>query len=261
MGQESKIDVGEYDLRFQSFGAGAPTVVFESGLDCGAMSFVNLAHHVSQFTRAVIYDRAGVGQSAAAPRPRTSRDVVHDLHMLLTRARLHGPYLLVGHSIAGLHLRLFAHHYPEQVAGVVLLDAAHPDQWTRMLKLLPSVAPNEPAALTTFRTTIIEEWSNPLHNHEGVDIAASAHQVREAKQFGQLPLVVITAGKDEWDDGFPTDVAAVIEQDWQALQRDLVTLSARSTHIIATESTHVIQECQPDLVLDIIREVVEDLRS
>ena len=252
-----RVDVGGYHLYFESSGSGSPPVVFESGMECGAKSLANLAGEVQHFTCAVTYDRAGVDRSDPAPTPRTSQDVVDNLRMLLTRANIAGPYLLVGHSFAGLHLRLFAHQYPHDVAGLVLLDVAHPDQWQRELQLLPPPSPHEPAALTTARDTITAEWTDPFSNRERLDIAASAAQVRATGHFGQLPLVVITAGQDEWDEGFPPDVARALEHDWMAMQKELAALSHNSRHIIATESNHVIQDCQPDLVVDVIRQLVE----
>jgi pimeloyl-ACP methyl ester carboxylesterase len=254
----AEIDVGGYRLHIQSLGSGQPAVVFESGLDCGAESLANLAHQVRSFTRAVIYDRAGVGLSDSAPRPRTSRDVVHDLYLLLTAAQIPGPYVFVGHSIAGLHLRLFAHQYPREVAGLVLLDASHPDQCPRELQLHPPPSTHGPAALTTSRNQITAEWTDPFSNHEGLDVACSAAQVRLTGPFGQLPLVVITAGRDEWDEGFPPDVAHAPERNWMAMQKELAALSHNSRHIIATESNHDIQDCQPDLVVDVIRKLVAE---
>lgn len=199
---KQRIDVGGHHLYLEIAGTGGPTVIFESGMGCGAESLANLAAAVQHFTRTIIYDRAGLGQSDPAPKPRTSQDVVDDLWRLLQQAQIDGPYLLVGHSFAGLHLRLFAHQHPQVVVGLVLLDASHPDQWLRDLQLLPPPSPDEPVALTKARATLTAEWADPFLNEEGIDIAASAAQVRATGHFGALPLVVITAGIDEWEEGF-----------------------------------------------------------
>jgi pimeloyl-ACP methyl ester carboxylesterase len=254
------IDVGSYHLYMESAGGG-PTVIFESGMGCGAESLANLAAEVQQFTRVVLYDRAGLGQSDPAPKPRTSQDVVDDLWQLLQQAQIDGPYLLVGHSFAGYHLRLFAHQHPQAVAGLVLLDASHPDQTLRELQLLPPPSPNEPAAITKARETLTAEWNDPFRNEEGMDIAASAAQVRATSHLGQLPLVVITAGIDEWEDGFPPEIAHASAANWLAMQKELVALSHNSTHIIATESDHSIQDCQPELVVDVIRQLVQEIQG
>jgi pimeloyl-ACP methyl ester carboxylesterase len=261
MQYSAKIDVGGYQLSFQSFGSGEPTVVFESGGDCGAESLANLAQEVQSFTRALIYDRAGLGQSDPAPRPRTIQHAVTDLHALLHTAQIPGPYLLVGHSFGGLIVRLYAHQYRQEVVGLVLLDVPHPEQSLRELQLLPAPSPQEPAVLTAFRNTITAEWTDPFSNREGFDRAASAAQVQATGHFGHLPLVVITAGIDEWEEGFPSEIAQGLADDWMRMQQELVALSSNGTQIIATESSHAIQECQPDLVIDVIGKLVGNLRN
>jgi pimeloyl-ACP methyl ester carboxylesterase len=261
MDYSTKIDVGSYQLWYQSFGTGEPTVVFESGGDCSAESLANLAHGIQSFTRALVYDRAGLGQSDPAPRPRTIQDAVTDLHGLLHDAPVPGPYLLVGHSLGGLIVRLYAHQHPREVVGLVLLDVPHPEQGLRELKLLPPPSAGEPAVLTAFRKMSTEEWTDPFSNREGFDRAASAAQVMTSDHLGDLPLAVITAGIDEWDNGFPREIATTLAEDWMHTQQELVGLSSNSTHIIATESTHAIQDCQPDLVIDVIRKLVRSVRD
>src|SRR5215212_1537306 len=261
MQYNTKINVGGYQLFFQTFGSGEPTVVFESGGECGADSLANLAQETQLFTRALIYDRAGLGQSDPAPRPRTIQSAVSDLHTLLHTARIPGPYLLVGHSFGGLILRLYAAQNLPEVAGLVLLDVPHPEQSLRELQLLPLPLSQEPAALRAFRRAITAEWMNPFHNREGFDKAASAAQITATGQLADLPLIVITAGKDESEDGFPPEIASRLAEDWLAMQRELVGLSSNGTHLIAVESTHAIQDCQPELVVEVIRKLVEKLRS
>jgi pimeloyl-ACP methyl ester carboxylesterase len=261
MEHPTKVDVGSYQLAYQSFGSGQPTVVFESGSECGAESLAMLARAIEHQTRAVIYDRAGLGQSDPAPKPRTVEDAVADLHRLLHSAQLGGPYLLVAHSLGGWIARLFAHTYRHEVAGLMLLDSSHPEQTLRQLGLMPAPSPAEPAALSTMRVMLEAEWADPFDNSEGFDIAASAAQVRAADSLGTLPLVVISAGKDEWDEGFPPELARAMEEDWMQMQRELVALSTNSTHLIAAESSHAIQDCQPELVIEQIRRLVAHIRE
>ncbi len=255
------VDIGGRRLYLERMGEGSPTVVFESGSACGAASLRNLALAVQHFTSTFCYDRAGVDQSDPAPTPRTSRDSADDLRRLLDAAAVAPPYILVGHSIAGLHLRVYTQCYPSDVAGMVLLDVAHPDQWQCELGLLPVPRANEPAAITAMRRTLTVEWEDPTTNDEGLDIAGSAAQVKAAGTLGDIPLVVITAGIDTWDEGVPMDVAAELEQDWQRLQRELVALSTRSRQVLATESDHSIQDCQPELVVAEIHRLVELVRA
>jgi pimeloyl-ACP methyl ester carboxylesterase len=261
METSGRIDVGGYQLFFQSFGSRPPTIIFESGGDDGADSLAAVARQVQSFARALIYDRAGLGQSDPAPQPRTIQDAVADLHALLHAAQVPGPYVLVGHSYGGLIVRLYAHTHPQEVVGLVLLDVPPPDLSLRELRLLPPATPYEPAALTECRNNAITEWNDPLSSHEGFDRAASAAQILSTGDLGSLPLIVITAGIDEWPDEFPPAIARAMEQDWMAAQHELVALSTNSRHIIATESNHSIQECQPDLVIEAIRALVEKLRA
>ena len=261
MEYSARINVGSHQLFLQTLGNGEPTVVFESGGGCGANSLMNLAQQVQSFARALIYDRAGLGQSDPAPRPRTVHDAVCDLHTLLHTARIPGPYLLVGHSFGGLIVRLYAAQYPLEVGGLVLLDVPHPEQSLRDLQLLPDSSPGESPALTALREALTAEWTDPFSNEEGFDRAASAAQVLAGGQLGDLPLVVITAGIDEWEPGFPTEIAQALSRNWMQKQQELVRLSNHGKHIIATESTHVIQDCQPDLVIDVIARLVGELRN
>src|SRR5690349_12299074 len=158
MEYSARINAGSHQLFFQTLGSGEPTVVFESGGGCGADSLMNLAQQVQSFARVLVYDRAGLGQSDPAPWPRTIQDAVSDLHTLLHTARIPGPYLLVGHSLGGLMIRLYAAQYPLEVAGLVLLDVPHPEQSLRDLQLLPDPSPGESSALTAFRDALTAEW-------------------------------------------------------------------------------------------------------
>ena len=261
MEYSARINVGSHQLFFQTLGNGEPTVVFESGGGCGSDSLMNLAQQVQSFARALVYDRAGLGQSDAAPLPRTIQDSVSDLHTLLHTAWIPGPYLLVGHSLGGLIVRLYATQHPLEVAGLVLLDVPHPEQSLLDLQLLPDPSPGESPALTAFRDALKAEWNDPLSNEEGFDRAASAPQVLAGGYLGDLPLVVITAGLDEWEPEFPTEIAHALSRSWMQKQQELAKLSNNSRQIIATESTHAIQDCQPDLVIDVIAKLVEELRN
>lgn len=211
---------------------------------------------VKAITSALVYDRAGLGLSDPAPQPRTIQDAVDDLQALLRLARVPGPYLLVGHSFGGLILRMYADQNLQEVAGLLLLDVPHPELPLRELSLVSPPSPGEPSALTSFRNHVIAEWNDPSSNQEGFDIARSARQVLQGHSLGDLPLVVITAGQDEWEEGFPTETAQALEQDWMATQRELLLLSTNSRHIIASESMHAIQDYQPELVIETIRQML-----
>jgi pimeloyl-ACP methyl ester carboxylesterase len=128
------VDVGGYRLHIHSTGDGGPgpTVVLDAGwLDC-SLNWCLVQPEVAKFARVCAYDRAGMGWSDVGPLPRDSRQIVRELHMLLKNAGVPGPYVLVGHSFGGGNVRLFAHEYPQEVAGLVLVDSVAEDQWPRL---------------------------------------------------------------------------------------------------------------------------------
>ena len=120
------IDVGGYRLHLYCTGtshSGSPTVILEAGGGGGSVGWSKIQPGVASFTRVCSYDRAGYGWSDNGPLPRTAGRIVTELHTLLTRAAVPGPYVLVGHSFGGLIVRLYAYRYPQQVAGLVLVDS------------------------------------------------------------------------------------------------------------------------------------------
>jgi pimeloyl-ACP methyl ester carboxylesterase len=117
------------NLHLLSKGAGSPTVIFESGLMSTVMSWHDMQPEIAKVARTVCYDRAGLGWSDPGPLPRDASQIVDELHRLLEQSRVPPPYILVGHSFAGLTTRLFAARYPQQVAGLVLIDPVVPGEW------------------------------------------------------------------------------------------------------------------------------------
>ena len=118
------IDIGGLALHLRCVGQGEPTVVMEAGLGNDGSVWKHVQPEVARFARACVYDRAGMGRSRGpAPKPHTNRQMARELHALLTRAGLAGPWIVVGHSMGGLNVRLLEAEHPEQVAGMVLVDA------------------------------------------------------------------------------------------------------------------------------------------
>ena len=142
------IDVGGYRLHMQDAGTGAPTVILDAGCGCNSLDWSLVQPEIAKFARVISYDRAGYGCSDASPHPRTSEVMVNELHTLLRNARVPTPYILVGHSLGGINMRLFASCYPDEVAGIVLVDSSHENQ----LEVLPeppsSILENQNLILT-----------------------------------------------------------------------------------------------------------------
>lgn len=127
-----RVDIGGYNLHILCQGEGSPTVVVDAGNGDFSLGWSLVQPEVAQFTRICTYDRAGYGWSDPGPGPRTARQIANELHALLVNAEVEGPYVLVGHSLGGYDVRMYANLYPEEVVGVVLVDAGHEEQLTRL---------------------------------------------------------------------------------------------------------------------------------
>lgn len=123
------VDLGTHRLHLTCAGQGAPSVIFDAALGGSSLSWSLVQPAVARYTRACVYDRAGFGWSDAGPLPRTAGRIANELHALLQRANVPPPYLLVGHSFGGLVTRLFTIAHRHDVAGLVLIEPAIPEEW------------------------------------------------------------------------------------------------------------------------------------
>ena len=269
------VDVGGHRLHVLCSGpegAGGPTVVMEAGMGECSLGWRLVQPEVAGFARVCAYDRAGLGWSDAALTPRTSRQMVAELHALLAGAGVGPPYVLVGHSSAGLNVRLYAAQFPEEVAGMVLVDSAHEERAPRLplymrLGLLTAplgiprlfaqhVVSENPifdrrskypasyravAAGTGYLETVRREWA-------GVDESWAQARASE-KSLGDMPLVVLFAKFD--DEVFPSLLR---------LQAELAGRSTAGRLVVVEGSGHHIQHDRPGVVIDAVREVVEAVR-
>jgi pimeloyl-ACP methyl ester carboxylesterase len=248
-------DIGGRRLFLRCVGHGSPTVVFESHL---THDWFALQNQVAQFTRACSWDHPSGpwSRSDPAPGPRTTRHIVADLHTLLRVAGVPGPYVLAGHSDRGLSSLLYASTHPRQVAGLVLIDAVHPAYHKRTLEMFkPLVPPEVWQALRQEAMAVPHRLVDP----EQLDIWTSERQTRKALRRSPLrpmPLVVLTRGHPD----VPGPFVEQEEELWLQLQRELAQLVPGSRHVI-TQSGHNIQDEQPELVLDAIRDVVLAVRA
>jgi pimeloyl-ACP methyl ester carboxylesterase len=253
------IDIGGRSLFLSCMGAGRMTVILEAGLGAGHESWEFVQPGVASFARVCSYDRAGVGASAATPIPRTSQDIVSDLHALLKAAGVPGPYILAGHSFGALHARLYAHTYANEVVGLVLVDPVHEDWWVRAAALLPQPTPTDSARLQNFRQFMEEDFKDPAKTGEGIDIPASTAQVRAAGSLGNLPLIIVKAGiEDVLAPGLPPDLEAQLTQLLQVeLPENLLALSSLSIKLDVPDSGHNIPLIQPDSVVVALRTMMD----
>jgi len=254
------VDIGGRSLYMTCMGEGSPTVILEHGMATESDSWARVQSAVAQFTRVCAFDRAGRGKSDPAPRPRTSMDMVADLHALLVNANVPGPYILVGNSLGGFNARLYAHTYPDEVVGIVLVDSMHPDQFARIEKALPPETPQDPEDFNAFRRSFTQDYKDPAKNPEGFDQLASHEQVRAVTTLGHLPMIVLAASEFRIRIPEPR-FGSYMQNMWHELQRDLAGLSSNSKFVAVENSGHFIQMDQPQVVTAAIRELVEQVRG
>ena len=259
-GEETLVDIGGRRLYIKCMGKGSPTVILEHGMATESDSWAQVQQAVARFTRVCAFDRAGRGKSDPAPKPRTSEDMVADLHTLLANAHVPGPYIMVGNSLGGFSARLYTHKYPDEVVGVVLVDSMHPDQFTRFEQALPPETPQDPEGLKMFRQSFTRDYKDPNKNPEGFDQLTSHEQVRPVKSLGDVPMVVLASGTFLLTMPEPRS-ASYMHNVWQGLQRDLAQLSSNSKFVAVEDSGHFIQVDRPQVVVDAIRELVEQVKG
>jgi pimeloyl-ACP methyl ester carboxylesterase len=254
------VDVGGYRLALHCIGEGSPTVVLETGLGAPSEYWAPIQQEIAGLTRVCLFDRAGRGKSDPAPTttPRTCADMVADLRALLHNASIPAPYVLVGNSLGGMNARLYAYQHPEEVAGLVLVDGSHQDQFTRSVEALPEPEPNSPDSHKGFyRFWAGGGWRDPANNPENVDFVRSREQLRAIHSLGELPVVVLASEVFLQDTPARPEAGPRLHEMWQDLQRDLANLSSKGIYSVVEGSGHFIQRDRPEVVVDAIRWVLD----
>ncbi len=253
-----KIDIGGYRLYLDCKGEGSPTVLLEAGLEGDVTTWKDVHPAVAQFTRVCRYDRAGLAHSDYAPTPRDAELTAQDLHTLLTLANVPPPYILVGHSFGGLLIRRYQHDFPDEVSGMIFVDALHEDWWQDALALLPPASAGDPARLASFRLYLTEGWRDPASNFEAMNIPAVVEQVRETGSLGDLPVTVLTAENfTVLNPGLPPDLEQALASLFKEQQARLAALSTNGRQIIVPGTGHNIPRQNPAAVVEAIREMLE----
>jgi pimeloyl-ACP methyl ester carboxylesterase len=244
----SIVDVNGHYLYFRCVGDGTPTVVLEAGFGGSTENWEDVQPQLGRSTRTCSYDRAGLGGSAAIEGVHDAADEIRDLAVMLERAKIEPPYVLVGHSYGGVLVRLFAHEHPDDVAGLVLVDSSHPDQVRRNLAAIP----REPRFAALRR-----ELADSPRVVDGVDVEAGFALDRPLRSFGDTPLVVLTAGIDDMSaQDLTASLRRAFRGTWLSLQDELAALSSESVHAVASRSDHFIQtraRGQPGVVVRAVR--------
>lgn len=226
-----------------------PSVIFIAGLGDSCETWKVVQSRISEAASTFSYDRAGIGRSQSVSGTRTCRCLVEELSELLQVLDVAPPYVLVGHSFGGLVARLYAGLYPQNICGIVLVDAAPEYKELAYEKVLPKerIAENR------------EYLMNPLQNSERIDKIRSYEQIAEHVQLHDIPLSIIMRGlPDEWNEGWPHLAILEIEQ---KLQAEFQRLSTSSTIRIANQSGHYIHHDEPEIVVEEIMNMLEGNRS
>jgi pimeloyl-ACP methyl ester carboxylesterase len=273
------VDVGGHRLHLVCTGTGSPTVILEAGLgELSVMMMAWIAPDVAKDTQVCAYDRAGRGWSESTTTPQDGVEVATDLHTLMRNAGIAGPYVLAGHSSGGAYVLNFANLYPDEVAGVVLLDSMHPEQYSRLSSwrtfyqrfrrasaVLPSLARvGFMRLLNEFsfgglppeqRDVERALWSTARHARSQRDefstLRETLGQAGQLKDLGSKPLIVVSAESGALDG-------------WMPLQNDLAALSKNSVHRILSDASHSsLTEDQGDAALSAqaISDLVDSVRA
>ena len=259
--RERRVNIGGRCLAMVGSGNFSPTVILETGLGAESAEWDAVQQGIEPFARVLRYDRAGRGRSDPAPRPRTASDMVDDLHRLVERAEVHGPFVLVGHSFGGLLVRLYAHRYRADAAGLVLVDSLHEDQFEVVGRVLPPPAPDDPPALQAFRRFWTDTWRDPSANAEGIDLPTSLAQGRKLRSLGELPIQVLSAGNVVDEPLAPEPMRRRMQELHEGLQRSFLQLSPRAVHSVVAGSGHFIQRDAPRAIVAAVSSVVAAVRA
>ena len=270
------VAVGGRKMHIDCSGEGSPTVILDSGLGDSYLSWRKVQPQIAKFSRVCSYDRAGIGYSDHSSRRRTSRVIAEELHGLLQAAGVAPPYVLVGHSMGGFDVRLYASLYRSEVAGMVLVDASHPDQdnrfppelknmegtWLREAEFLAYSMPFGIPRLLGLCDEDADLRATECNFHTARESVAeikafseSAAETAATGTLGDMPLAVLSHDPDKPSSELPPDVAKPTNDTWEKMQEELAHLSTRGTQAIVKNSSHYIQLDEPDAVIGAIRNV------
>jgi pimeloyl-ACP methyl ester carboxylesterase len=289
------VEIGGRRIQLDCRGMGSPTVVLESGLDMsGSLSWSLVHDSIAKTTRACAYSRAGIMWSDPRKGPQSGKATAEDLHATLGAAGERAPFVLVGHSIGGAYIMIYTKYFGSDVAGLVFVDASHPDQVSRFKEVTPMTvgeamktlkvaaafsrtgfvravasstggAPNEPSA-TTRATAAYASTSLSAMLNEADALDATLAEAGTFRQLGDRPVFVLTAGAPQSPGELSSMKMSAAQgkrhaELWDAMQGEEASWSSRGQRQVLPDATHYIQFDRPDAVIQAVRSVVDSVRK
>lgn len=282
--------VGGYKMHLLCTGHGAPAIILDAGLGDDSLIWAKVQPQLSQQTTVCAYDRAGFGWSEPQPGRRDADSIAAQLHALLRVAHVPPPYILMGHSIAGLYVRAYAQRYSPELAGLVLVDGATPLQddripralvaiqdqqrrempwvrfwmrlgWYRMRGECTEVMPGFEAYAAWIRADSCVPSQVTAVERELDSERLSGEETVRAGPFASLPVLIFSRDPEVLPANWPKDVGKANAIVWNRMQEEAKGLSPHSRRIVARNSDHNIQVDRPDLLNRAVTEFVTDIRN
>ncbi|WP_147534337.1 alpha/beta hydrolase [Bacillus marasmi] len=288
------IDAGEFKLHLHQQGEGGPTIILEGGSAASSASWGEIPKELSKTATVITYDRGGYAWSDKAKTERTGENIVKELYTVLKKENIEGPYILVGHSLGGMYTRLFAQTYPDEVAGIVLLDARTEDFSKRTEAIFReagvdelSIGTSNQYVLTVLKLTgvirVLDHFDaldvNTDENGRmiNIELRPKAFQaINEELSYltqledsirnqalGDIPITIITRGIaiDATPFGLTKEQSDKMEEIWQDEQQKMLRLSTNSKILTAKNSGHAVMDDEPELVVMAIMDMIEEVNS
>ena len=252
------VDIGTHRLDVIRAGTGAPTIVFEAGLGNALDDWARVWPSVAQLSSAVVYSRSGNGRSELGPGNHSARTCATELHALLTHLNLKPPYILVGRSYGGILVRLYTSLYPNEVAGMVLVDATH-EQQVRRWGAIDSTYPRAFRAYFDSVLKTLKPGAEAAETRETMRIQA-AGAVEGMQPLPDMPLAVLTSMRVD-PAARSVNGTARGHEAWREMHDEWFHQSHNAIHIVTTKSGHAIQNQEPELVIQAIRFVLDQVRA
>jgi len=246
--KKRSVSIGDRTVEYIASGAGSPVIVLINGAGGPVEGWFRVFSELAKLTAVFAYNRAGIGKSSKPAEPQSGMVLVETLRATLQKAEISPPYILVAHSLGGLIANLFARLFPTEVAGVVFLEAAAPEDVAAM------------AAYERPLQKLLRQLIERVRGTNNLDETVQAHQtvahIESAPSFPNIPVVVITGGKPALAWLAPAQALAARAEH----QRRLSRISPRGKQIIASRSGHFPQFSEPELVVDVVRDVMHSTK-